>query len=525
MSAMFDEIERSSKDPPSRYSISNQLDCTVSTPPTCSSDVPVKSTLAIQQDTFSCTPDFSNSHQRPSRFTPQENCMTSENPLLINTSPTPLHAFKQFQSSDTSSNTIQPRRLDSPQSLAYSNWSENQNMNTTFGAEKITPNQFFAGNINPVGQYHSIAVDSRSFTQNYLQTSCSQTLTTQSPVPPTMAESVQRPKNSKINANRSVHGGSVRAAKALAVDTPNAVVCQRCNRIFVHTSGSVDFWTQACSCNDSGPDTEPLPLNFCSNGQNSVGLTGRKSSAPQIGYEDYEHRAPLTTSQKMAFTQNHDDFQGTFTQNNHFQGQQLLPSTPRSEPINWNSKSGNSANVSPLAYSVGSISGTQSANSFSFINNGWETNLQGPVKSEWTPQNYSEPEGIDMTLNFWNSTSSTPTPPRRQPQSTSNNGSMIQLWQFLLNELNDPTARNYINWTGVGGEFKLKDPSEVARRWGLKKNKPKMNYEKLSRGLRYYYDKNILRKVTGKRYVYCFTNNIMRNLTGRFRQPASSNTS
>ncbi|VDO10313.1 unnamed protein product [Rodentolepis nana] len=130
-----------------------------------------------------------------------------------------------------------------------------------------------------------------------------------------------------------------------------------------------------------------------------------------------------------------------------------------------------------------------------------------------------------MTLNFWNSTPSTPTPPRKQQQSTSNNGSMIQLWQFLLNELNDPTARNYINWTGVEGEFKLKDPSEVARRWGLKKNKPKMNYEKLSRGLRYYYDKNILRKVTGKRYVYCFTNNIMRNLTGRFREPTSSNTS
>ena len=29
------------------------------------------------------------------------------------------------------------------------------------------------------------------------------------------------------------------------------------------------------------------------------------------------------------------------------------------------------------------------------------------------------------------------------------------------------------------------DPDEVARRWGIRKNKPKMNYEKLSRGLRY----------------------------------------
>ena len=31
-----------------------------------------------------------------------------------------------------------------------------------------------------------------------------------------------------------------------------------------------------------------------------------------------------------------------------------------------------------------------------------------------------------------------------------------------------------------------------------------MNYEKLSRGLRYYYDKNIIQKTGGKRYVYRF---------------------
>ena len=44
----------------------------------------------------------------------------------------------------------------------------------------------------------------------------------------------------------------------------------------------------------------------------------------------------------------------------------------------------------------------------------------------------------------------------------------------------------------------------MARRWGKRKNKPKMNYEKLSRGLRYYYDKNIIHKTAGKRYVYRF---------------------
>ncbi|XP_006775156.1 PREDICTED: protein C-ets-1 [Myotis davidii] len=46
--------------------------------------------------------------------------------------------------------------------------------------------------------------------------------------------------------------------------------------------------------------------------------------------------------------------------------------------------------------------------------------------------------------------------------------------------------------------------TQVARRWGKRKNKPKMNYEKLSRGLRYYYDKNIIHKTAGKRYVYRF---------------------
>lgn len=54
---------------------------------------------------------------------------------------------------------------------------------------------------------------------------------------------------------------------------------------------------------------------------------------------------------------------------------------------------------------------------------------------------------------------------------------------------------------------------KVARRWGKRKNKPKMNYEKLSRGLRYYYDKNIIHKTSGKRYVYRFVCDLQ-NLLG-----------
>uniref|UniRef100_UPI00398F3C6D Friend leukemia integration 1 transcription factor-like isoform X2 n=1 Tax=Pristiophorus japonicus TaxID=55135 RepID=UPI00398F3C6D len=90
-------------------------------------------------------------------------------------------------------------------------------------------------------------------------------------------------------------------------------------------------------------------------------------------------------------------------------------------------------------------------------------------------------------------------PPRMHPGS-----GQIQLWQFLLELLSDSTNSGCITWEGTNGEFKMTDPDEVARRWGERKSKPNMNYDKLSRALRYYYDKNIMTKVHGKRYAYKF---------------------
>ncbi|XP_076035748.1 uncharacterized protein LOC143021862 [Oratosquilla oratoria] len=80
----------------------------------------------------------------------------------------------------------------------------------------------------------------------------------------------------------------------------------------------------------------------------------------------------------------------------------------------------------------------------------------------------------------------------------------IQLWQFLLEQLCDPANASVVTWEGTSGEFKILDPDEVARRWGERKSKPNMNYDKLSRALRYYYDRYLMEKVTGKRYAYKF---------------------
>eukprot|EP00092_Neocalanus_flemingeri_P027434 GFUD01029754.1.p1 GENE.GFUD01029754.1~~GFUD01029754.1.p1 ORF type:complete len:501 (-),score=85.61 GFUD01029754.1:270-1772(-) len=87
---------------------------------------------------------------------------------------------------------------------------------------------------------------------------------------------------------------------------------------------------------------------------------------------------------------------------------------------------------------------------------------------------------------------------------TPGSGGQIQLWQFLLELLDNPSNKEHIAWEGGNGEFRLIEPDEVAKQWGERKSKKNMNYDKLSRALRYYYDKSILTKISGKRYAYRF---------------------
>lgn len=79
------------------------------------------------------------------------------------------------------------------------------------------------------------------------------------------------------------------------------------------------------------------------------------------------------------------------------------------------------------------------------------------------------------------------------------------LWDFLQQLLNDPSQRytNYIAWKNrETGVFKIVDPAGLAKLWGIQKNHLSMNYDKMSRALRYYYRVNILRKVQGERHCY-----------------------
>ncbi|XP_001637424.2 transcriptional regulator ERG homolog [Nematostella vectensis] len=81
----------------------------------------------------------------------------------------------------------------------------------------------------------------------------------------------------------------------------------------------------------------------------------------------------------------------------------------------------------------------------------------------------------------------------------------IHLWEFLLELLADERYSSLIAWSRKEyGEFKLKNQEEVAKRWGILKHRAGMNYEKLSRAIRYYYQQGIIKKVPGQRLVYKF---------------------
>jgi ETS translocation variant 6/7 len=100
---------------------------------------------------------------------------------------------------------------------------------------------------------------------------------------------------------------------------------------------------------------------------------------------------------------------------------------------------------------------------------------------------------------------SAPTSSSKEPETPELNTNGRLLWDFLQQLLNDSKQRytSYISWKNKEtGVFKIVDPAGLAKLWGIQKNHLSMNYDKMSRALRYYYRVNILRKVQGERHCY-----------------------
>ena len=138
-----------------------------------------------------------------------------------------------------------------------------------------------------------------------------------------------------------------------------------------------------------------------------------------------------------------------------------------------------------------------------------QTSSNQIISDQWANQQRSVLESFCRNPFGLGSQSMTPLSTSSQNQSIGSPqtgpDASITLWQFLLELLNTNEHPNLIQWTNrTSGEFKLNDAEAVARLWGQRKSKPNMNYDKLSRALRYYYDKNIIKKVIGQKFMYRF---------------------
>ena len=82
------------------------------------------------------------------------------------------------------------------------------------------------------------------------------------------------------------------------------------------------------------------------------------------------------------------------------------------------------------------------------------------------------------------------------------NGKECLLLEFLLQLLNDRKYEDCIKWKDKeSGVFKIVDSAGLSELWGIQRNHHSMNFDKMSRALRYYYKVSKLKKVPEQ---YCY---------------------
>ncbi|XP_029947760.1 ETS-related transcription factor Elf-3 isoform X2 [Salarias fasciatus] len=95
------------------------------------------------------------------------------------------------------------------------------------------------------------------------------------------------------------------------------------------------------------------------------------------------------------------------------------------------------------------------------------------------------------------------------PKKTKHAPRGTHLWEFIRDILIHPEKnQGLMKWEDRHeGVFKFLKSEAVAQMWGQKKRNSSMTYEKLSRAMRYYYKRDILERVDGRRLVYKFGKN------------------
>jgi len=126
------------------------------------------------------------------------------------------------------------------------------------------------------------------------------------------------------------------------------------------------------------------------------------------------------------------------------------------------------------------------------------------VKREQTSDYESEECDQEKTMKRQRRPSKNPIPQQRKK------GSKQKISQWIVSLLRNPeTNPSVITWEDEPkGKFRVTDSVKYAQLWGVIKRNPNMNYEKLSRAMRYYYRNKEISMVKGERLTYAFGPNM-----------------
>uniref|UniRef100_A0A3Q3E468 ETS homologous factor n=1 Tax=Labrus bergylta TaxID=56723 RepID=A0A3Q3E468_9LABR len=149
--------------------------------------------------------------------------------------------------------------------------------------------------------------------------------------------------------------------------------------------------------------------------------------------------------------------------------------------------------------------------------------FQSITELKWGGQYHVDVEQLDLkpeyiydpSIHLAPVASPTPSSPEikrscsRPHQVKKHNPRGTHLWEFIRDILLNPERNpGLIKWEDrAEGVFRFLKSEAVAQLWGKKKNNSSMTYEKLSRAMRYYYKREILERVDGRRLVYKFGRN------------------
>nr|KAF6437495.1 ETS homologous factor [Molossus molossus] len=130
------------------------------------------------------------------------------------------------------------------------------------------------------------------------------------------------------------------------------------------------------------------------------------------------------------------------------------------------------------------------------------------IMNTWKEENYLYDPSFGSTVAESPDMKKEQDPPTKS-HTKKHNPRGTHLWEFIRDILLNPDKNpGLIKWEDRSeGIFRFLKSEAVAQLWGKKKNNSSMTYEKLSRAMRYYYKREILERVDGRRLVYKFGKN------------------